>query len=54
MMEVLKKDGVERLGVDFESFNPTAHAFWLKYFEAYTHSVVRRIDERAIRAEADI
>ena len=48
MMDVLKKDGVERLGVDFESFNPTAYAFWLKYFESDTHSVVRRIDEGAI------
>ena len=54
MMEVLKKDGVKHLGVDFESFNPTAHAFWLKYFEAYTHSVVRRIDECAICTEGVI
>ncbi len=54
MMEVLKKDGVKRLGVDFESFNPTAHAFWLKYFRAYTHSVVRRIDECAIGTETII
>lgn len=54
MMEVLKKDGVKRLGVDFESFNPTAYAFWLKYFEAYTHSVVRRIDECAIYTEPAI
>jgi hypothetical protein len=33
------------LGVDFESFNPTASDFWLKYFTEYTHSVVRRIDD---------
>jgi len=33
------------LGVDFESFNPTASNFWLKYFTEYTHSVVRRIDD---------
>ncbi len=40
----LKAAGCTRLGVDFESFNPTAYGFWLKYFTAYTHSVVRRID----------
>lgn len=43
---VLKKEGYNRLGVDFESFNLTARGFWLKYFNAYTNSVVRRIDER--------
>lgn len=37
------------LGVDFESFNPTARGFWLQYFAPYTHSVVRRIDERITR-----
>jgi len=47
----LKKEGYTRLGVDFESFNPTAYGFWLKYFTAYTNSVVRRIDERALEAE---
>ena len=41
-----------RLGVDCESMNPTALGFWSKYFDAYTHSVVRRIDENAI-APAD-
>ncbi len=53
-MEVLKGEGVKRLGVDFESFNPTANAFWLKYFDAYTHSVVRRIDECVIHTEIAI
>lgn len=42
----LKTEGYTQLGVDFESFNPTARGFWLKYFTAYTHGVVRRIDER--------
>lgn len=42
----LKREGYTRLGVNFESFNPTARGFWLKYFTAYTNSVVRRIDER--------
>lgn len=45
-ISVLKREGYTRLGVDFESFNPTARGFWLKYFTAYTNSVVRRIDER--------
>jgi GNAT superfamily N-acetyltransferase len=44
----LKAEGYKRLGVDFESFNSTANAFWLKYFTAYTNSVVRRIDECAL------
>lgn len=45
----LKKEGYARLGVNFESFNPTGRGFWLKYFAAYTHSVVRRIDERIVQ-----
>lgn len=49
-ISVLRAEGSARLGVDFESFNPTAYGFWLKYFTAYTHSVVRRIDERILEA----
>lgn len=45
-ISALKEEGYTKLGVDFESFNPTGRGFWLKYFSAYTHSVVRRIDER--------
>lgn len=48
-ISVLKREGYTRLGVDFESFNPTARGFWLKYFNAYTNSVVRRIDERIMQ-----
>ncbi len=48
MIMTLETDGYKRLGVDFESFNPTASGFWLKHFTAYTNSVVRRIDECAI------
>lgn len=44
----LKAEGYKILGVDFESFNPTANVFWLKYFTTYTNSVVRRIDECAL------
>ena len=45
---VLKSEGYRRLGVDFESFNPAAFAFWGKYFTYYTNSLVRRIDECAL------
>ncbi len=48
LIQKLKTKGYTRLGVDFESLNPMAYGFWLKYFDAYTHSVVRRIDEKAV------
>lgn len=48
VIATLREEGIQRLGVDFESFNPTGCAFWLKYFDAYTNSVVRRIDECVI------
>jgi hypothetical protein len=41
-------EGYTRLGADFESFNPAASGFWLKYFTAYTNSVARRIDDRIL------
>jgi len=43
----LAEEGFKRLGVDFESFNPTAYGFWQKHFAAYTYSVVRRTDEHS-------
>ena len=49
LMDTLSTEGYIRCGVDFESFNPTASGFWLKYFTPYTYSVVRRIDERITR-----
>jgi GNAT superfamily N-acetyltransferase len=48
VISVLKREGYTRLGVDFESYNPTAHGFWLKYFTEYTNSLVRRIDEKIL------
>ena len=48
-VEVLRKEGYQYLGVDYESFNPTAQHFWPKYFEPYTCSVTRRIDEGVLR-----
>lgn len=48
LVQKLKILGYTRLGVDFESINPSGSGFWLKHFSAYTHSIVRRIDENAI------
>ncbi len=48
VLNTLKKEGVENVGVDYESFNLTANSFWPKYFEPYTWSMVRRVDERAL------
>lgn len=45
--EKLKQEGVKKISVDFETINPTALRFWSKYFDIYTHSYVRRLDERA-------
>lgn len=50
VISILKEEGYEYLGVDFESFNPTAIGFWSKYFKPYTNSVVRRIDEGVFRS----
>jgi GNAT superfamily N-acetyltransferase len=51
VIATLKNEGITRLGTDFESFNPAGAGFWLKYFSAYTHGVVRRIDERILEGE---
>ena len=48
VVDKLRAEDYNSLGVDFESFNPTANGFWLKHFTAYTNSVVRRIDECAL------
>jgi len=48
VLSVLRSEGKTRLGVDCESFNPTALNFWTKHFAVYTRSVVRRIDENAV------
>lgn len=44
-----RAQGIERCSVDFESFNPTARRFWLRYFTPVCFSLVRRFDERSIR-----
>ena len=48
VLQQLKQEGYGRVGADFESYNPTANGFWLKYFTAYTHTLTRRIDECAL------
>lgn len=47
-LEALRKDGIKKLGVDCETINPTAIRFWSKYFDNYTYSFVRRVDERIL------
>ncbi|WP_026527717.1 GNAT family N-acetyltransferase [Butyrivibrio sp. VCD2006] len=49
VINTLKTEGYTRLGVDFESINPSGSGFWLSFFHAYTNGVVRRIDERIIQ-----
>ena len=46
--DTLKTEGLTHLGVDCETLNPTALNFWGKYFETYTYSFARRIDERIV------
>lgn len=53
-VNILKKEGYAYLGVDYESLNPTAYAFWQKYFSVYTHGLVRRIDERILMAPIQV
>ena len=48
VVSALRDEGFVRIGVDFESINPTASGFWLKHFSAYTASVTRRIDDCAL------
>jgi GNAT superfamily N-acetyltransferase len=49
VLDTLKDEGIKRIGVDCETINPTALRFWGKYFDSYTYSLVRRIDERILR-----
>ena len=48
----LSENGYERCGVDFEAFNRYGSRFWLKHFEPFTLSLVRRVDERILWANA--
>lgn len=46
--QTCEKEGYVYLGVDCETLNPTALRFWGKYFQNYTYSFHRRIDERCL------
>ncbi|MDO5573667.1 MAG: GNAT family N-acetyltransferase [bacterium] len=48
LCETCEQEGKLWLGVDCETLNPTALHFWSKYFEPYTWSYARRIDERIV------
>jgi GNAT superfamily N-acetyltransferase len=43
-LDTLRAEGARRVGVDFETMNPTALGFWTKHFDRYTTSFARRID----------
>lgn len=45
---ILKKEGVKRLWVEHGTTNPTAQRFWGKYFDSFTYTLTRKIDERII------
>jgi ribosomal protein S18 acetylase RimI-like enzyme len=45
VLDTLRDEGFRRVGVDFETMNPTALNFWPRYFDVYTHSYARRIDD---------
>lgn len=49
----LDRGNIPLLGVDYESFNPTASGLWRKYFTPYTYSVVRRIDGIPLEKECE-
>lgn len=51
LCQICEKEGKEYLGVECETLNPTALRFWRKYFEIYTYSYARRIDERVVGYE---
>lgn len=48
VLTLLESENYAHLGVDFESINPAADAFWRKHFSPYTQSLVRRIDENVL------
>jgi hypothetical protein len=36
-----RAQGFERYAVNFESFNPEAASFWMKYFDPLVYSLMR-------------
>ena len=53
LLEWMREEGYKRLGVDFESFNRLGSRFWLRYFEPFTYSLFRRLDERILWAHGE-
>lgn len=49
VMNWLKNHGFKLCGVDYESINPLGFLFWNRYFEPYTYSLTRRIDDRIVK-----
>lgn len=47
VIETMMKEGYTLLGVDCESYNPSALHFWNKHFKEYTSSVTRRTENWA-------
>ncbi len=45
VIDALREEGVRHLGVDFETMNPSALHFWTRYFDPYTYSLARRLDD---------
>jgi ribosomal protein S18 acetylase RimI-like enzyme len=41
LKDYTRMGGIERCSVDFESFNPEAGAFWVKYFDPVCYSLTR-------------
>lgn len=48
LLKKMQTLGLRHLGVDYESINASGSGFWNKHFTAYTHGVVRRIDEHIL------
>lgn len=46
--KIAEAEGKTYLGVDYETLNPNALRFFWKYFESYTYSYFRRVDERVV------
>lgn len=44
-----KRRGYQRCSVDFESFNPEAAAFWVRYFTPVCYSVLRNPERGLVR-----
>ncbi|PWR71285.1 GNAT family N-acetyltransferase [Methanospirillum lacunae] len=53
ILSQMQREGYDSVGVDFESINPQAREFWLRFFTPYTNSLVRRIDERSTTTSID-